>query len=342
MTKASDKFTLKNSNGIEVQFIARGGQIISIKAPDKHGEFADIILGYDTVKEALEGDAYLGAICGRYANRIHKGNLKIDGKEYKLDVNNEPNHLHGGFDGFNSRVWEVEPFESDKYAQAYKLSLISPDGDQKYPGELAVVIIYGLTEQDEFCVDYHATTDKTTVVNLTSHPYFNLKGAGEGTIEGHFLQVNAVQFTPLSKEKGTVSGEIVDVTDTPLDFTYEKTIGEACTDDHDQIKMVDGIDHNFVIDGYDGSLTLAATLSEPTSGRKLEVLTDQPGIQLYTGSHFDGSIKGKNGLPIVKWGGLAIETQKFPDSPNNPDFPSTILKPGETYNHYTVYKFSTK
>ncbi len=342
MNSSSDKYILKNANGLTVSFIARGGQIISILAPDKNGRFADVVIGYDTVEEALAGDAYLGAICGRYANRIASGKLKIDGVDYQLDVNNPPNHLHGGFDGFNSRVWDVAPFESDRFAQAYQLALVSPDGDQKYPGELSVKIIYGLTEENEFCIEYIAKTTKTTVVNLTSHPYFNLKGCGVGTVEDHILKINAERFTPLSKTKGTVSGEIVPVKGTPLDFSDGKLIGDACTANDEQINMADGIDHNFVIDGYDETLKLAAILSEPASGRILKVYTDQPGIQFYTGNHFDGSICSKNKLPVVKWGGVAIETQKFPDSPNHPDFPSTLLKSGKEYVHKCIYAFSIK
>lgn len=342
MTKASDKFSLRNNNGIHVDFIARGGQVVSAKVPDKNGNFDDVIIGFDTVEEALAGDAYLGAICGRFANRIAGGKLTIDDKDYQLDINNEPNHLHGGLDGFNSRVWEVEPFASDTYADAYKLKLVSPDGDQMYPGELTVEVVYGLTENNEFCIEYSAKTTATTVVNLTCHPYFNLKGAGNGTIEDHELHINAANYTPLSKEIGTVSGKIAPVTGTPLDFTKAGLLGESLAGDHDQIAMVDGIDHNFVIDGYDRTLKKALTLAEPTSGRVLEVFTDQPGVQLYTGSHWDGSEKGKSGLPIVKWGGLAIETQKFPDSPNHPDFPSTLLKAGEEYVHKCVYAFSVK
>ena len=340
MTKASDKFTLKNSNGVEVSFIARGGQVISAKVPDKNGNFTDVVIGFDTVEETLAGDAYLGAICGRFANRIADGKLSIDGKSYQLDINNEPNHLHGGLDGFNSRTWEVENVDSSAYVKAYKLKLVSPDGDQKYPGELSVEVIYGLTEKNEFCIEYKAKTTATTVVNLTCHPYFNLKGSGKGTIEDHQLTMNSTDFTPLSKEIGTVSGEIVPVAGTPLDFSEGGLLGNSLSSDHEQIAMVDGIDHNFVINGYDETLKHALTLSEPTSGRVLKVFTDQPGVQLYSGSHWDGSTKGKNGLPITKWGGLAIETQKFPDSPNHPDFPSTFLKPGEEYTHKCVYAFS--
>jgi len=342
MTKASDKFTLKNGHGVLVDFIARGGQIVSVKTPDRDGNIDDIIIGYDTVKEALAGDAYLGAICGRFANRIYQGKLNIDGKEYQLEVNNGPNHLHGGSAGFNSRVWDVVPHDSEDYAQAFKLSLVSPAEDQHYPGELVVDIIYGLTENNEFCIEYSARTSATTVVNLTSHPYFNLKGAGNGTIEDHQLQIFATSYTPLSKEKETVSGEIASVADTPLDFTRAKRIGQACASNHEQIKMVDGIDHNFVINGYDKTLKPALELSESSSGRVLKVFTDQPGVQLYTGSHWDGSEKGKGGRPIVKWGGLAIETQKFPDSPNHSVFPTTFLVPGEEYVHKCIYAFSVK
>lgn len=342
MTKASDQFILKNKNGLTVKFIARGGQITSILAPDRHGKFADVVIGYETVEEALAGDAYLGSICGRYANRIAGGKLTIDGKQYQLEINNPPNHLHGGFDGFNSRVWEVIPFDSDRFVQSYQLSLVSPEDDQGYPGELIVKIIYGITSDNKFCIEYSAVTTKTTVVNLTSHPYFNLKGCGIGTVEDHVLKINASRFTPLSKTKGTVSGEIVPVHDTPLDFRHGKQIGETCNAADEQIEMVDGIDHNFVIDDYDATVKLAATLNEPISGRVLEVYTDQPGIQFYTGNHFDGSIKSKGNLPVKKWGGIAIETQKFPDSPNHPGFPSTELKPEKKYVHNCIYAFSIK
>ncbi|MCW3787587.1 aldose epimerase family protein [Plebeiibacterium sediminum] len=339
MTKASDIFTLKNANGVEVSFIGRGGQIVGIKVPDAKGEVADVVVGYQTVEEALAGDAYLGALCGRYANRIVNGQFELEGEKYQLDINNEPNHLHGGVDGFNLRVWEVEPYVDPKFVQAFKLSLVSPDGDQNYPGELTVSVIYGLTDDNEFVIDYTAETSKTTIINLTSHAYFNLKGAGTGSIEKHELQLNASKFTPIDGKIGTVTGEIAEVKGTAMDFVDAKPIGEACVADDAQVKLVDGIDHNFVIDGYDGSLKLAARLKDPESGREMEVYTDQPGVQVYTGSHFDSSETGKLGNPIEKWAGVALETQIFPDAPNKDNFPNAVLKPGETYKHTCVYKF---
>ncbi|SMO44515.1 aldose 1-epimerase [Saccharicrinis carchari] len=339
MTKASDVFTLKNANNVELTFIGRGGQITGMKVPDAKGEITDVVIGYPGIEETLAGDAYLGALCGRYANRIVKGTFELDGKKYQLDINNAPNHLHGGHDGFNSRVWEVEPYADSRYAQAYKLSLTSPDGDQKYPGELTVSVIYGLTNDNELVIDYTAQTTKPTIVNLTSHAYFNLKGAGTGNIEDHLLEVNADYYTPISADIGTVNGEIAPVKGTAMDFVDAKTIGETCHSNDPQVKIVDGIDHNFVISGYDGNLKLAARLKDPTSGREMEVYTDQPGIQIYTGSHFDSTEIGKLGKPIQKWAGLAMETQIFPDSPNKDNFPNAILRPGETYKHTCVYRF---
>ncbi|GAF03460.1 aldose epimerase family protein [Saccharicrinis fermentans] len=340
MTKASDVFTLKNANNIEVTFIGRGGQVIGIKVPDAKGQIADVVIGYENVDAALAGDGYFGALCGRYANRIVEGKFELDGTKYQLDINNEPNHLHGGNDGFNNRVWDVKPYADSKYAQAYKLSIVSPDGDQKYPGELTVSVIYGLTDDNEFVIDYTAETTKPTIINLTSHAYFNLKGAGTGTIENHVLELNADKYTPISAELGTVTGEIAEVKGTAMDFVDAKKIGEACKSDDPQVKLVDGIDHNFVINSYDGRLKLAARLTDSESGREMEVFTDQPGVQIYTGSHFDGTETGKLGTPIVKWAGVALETQIFPDSPNKDHFPNAVLRPGETYKHTCVYKFS--
>ena len=338
---SKEVYTLKNKNGVEISFMSNGGRLISIKVPDAKGNVADVVIGYDTPDEALAGDAYFGALCGRYANRIVEGKFAIDGVEYQLDKNNGNNHLHGGFDGFNVREWSVEPVADSKYAQAYKLSLISPDGDQKYPGELKVDVLYGLTDDNEFVIDYTAVTDKPTVINLTSHPYFNLSGAGNGTVEDHELQINASKYTPIDEKLGTVSGEISLVADTPFDFTGAKKIGEAVNANAEQLEFAGGgLDHNFVIDHHDGTIKHVATLVDPASGRKMEVYTDQPGLQVYTGNHFDGSEKGKQGKPIVKWGGVALETQIFPDSPNHNHFPNAILRPGETYKHLCVYKFN--
>ncbi|WP_282016341.1 aldose epimerase family protein [Marinifilum flexuosum] len=331
-------YTLKNKS-IEIDFIARGGQIISIKVPDAKGNIADVVVGYDTVEEALAGDAYFGALCGRYANRIVGGEFEIDGKKYQLDCNNETNHLHGGVDGFNRRNWKVSAVEIDRYVQAYQLSLVSEDGDQNYPGKLEVSVIYGLTDDNQFVIAYEAQTSKPTVINLTSHPYFNLNGAGNGSAMNHELLLNASNYTPISAELGTTSGDIVLVKDTPFDFTNAKTVESACKTDHEQIRMFDGIDHNFVLDDFDGTIKLAGVLSDPESGRKMEVYTDQPGIQIYTGAHFDGSEIGKKGAPIIQCAGLAMETQIFPNSPNYEHFPNAILRSGEKYKHVCIYKF---
>ncbi len=340
MIKSTDVYTLKNRNNIEVSFMADGGRIISIKVPDSKGNIADIVIGYDTPEAALKGDAYFGALCGRYANRVVNGKFSIDGTDYQLDCNNGDNHLHGGIEGFNSREWSVEPVSTSKFTQAYKLSLVSPDGDQKYPGELTVFVTYGLTNDNEFVIEYEAETTKSTIINLTSHPYFNLKDAGSGTVENHELKIIASKYTPIDEAIGTVSGDIVPVKGTPFDFTSAKIIGEAVNADADQLRFGGGgLDHNFVIDGYDGTVRLAAVLSDPESGRKMEVYTDQPGIQAYTGNHFDSTETGKQGKPIEKWAGVALETQIFPDSPNNEHFPNAVLQPGEAYKHICVYKF---
>ncbi len=338
-TKASDLFTLKNKNNLEVTFMAHGGRVISIKVPDAKGNLADVVIGYQTPAKALKGDAYFGALCGRYANRVVNGKFSIDGTEYQLDCNNGSNHLHGGFDGFNTRVWGVAPASITGFEQAYKLSLVSPDGDQKYPGEVRVEVTYGLTNDNEFVIEYSAKTTRPTIINLTSHAYFNLKGAGTGTVENHELQINATRYTPIDEKLGTVNGEIAPVKGTPMDFTKAKKLGLTCNANNHQVKLANGIDHNFVLDGEKGALKLAATLSDPDSGRKLEVYTDQPGIQIYTGGHFDSSETGKLGAPIQKWGGVAMETQIFPDSPNHAHFPNALLRPGETYKHRCVYKF---
>jgi aldose 1-epimerase len=338
--KASDYFILKNDNGVEVTFIGLGGRFISIKAPSPNGEIADVILGYDTIEEAINGDIYFGAICGRYANRISEGKFDLDGISFQLDTNNGPNHLHGGFDGFHNRVWEIEKIDKEGAVSAYKLTLTSPDGDQKYPGELKVTVIYSLTSDNQLCLEYEAETNKPTIINLTSHPYFNLKGAGSGNVLGHELQLMASRFTTIDPILGTCSGEISPVADTPFDFMKVKKVGEVIVPDNEQIKLGGvGLDHNFVIDSGGKDVKLAAKLHDPDSGRTMEVYTDQPGIQIYTGNHFDGTQIGKGGIGMVKYAGLAMETQIFPNSPNITHFPNAILRPGEKYKHCCIYKF---
>ena len=331
-------YTLKNKN-IEVTFIERGGQVISIKVPDAKGNIDDVVVGYDTMDETIAGDGYFGALCGRYANRIVEGKFEIDGKKFQLDCNNETNHLHGGVEGFNSKNWTVSPVTLDKFVQAYKLSLTSEDGEEKYPGKLDVTVIYGVTEDNQFVIEYEAETSKPTVINLTSHAYFNLCGAGKASAENHKLQLNASRYTPICAKLGTASGEIVPVKDTPFDFTSATTVKVACDTDHEQINMINGIDHNFVIDDFNGSTKLVGVLLDPESGRKMEVYTNQPGIQIYTGAHFDGSETGKNSAPIEACAGIAMETQIFPNSPNYANFPNATLKPGGKYEHVCIYKF---
>lgn len=339
MTNTPKVYTLKNSNDIEINFIAKGGRILSILVPDKNGTKADVVIGYQTVEEAINGDGYAGALCGRFSNRIANGKFEIDGKQFHLECNNDKNHLHGGVNGFHTKDWDVEIYNDEKYTQAYKLSITSLNGEENYPGELKINVIYGLTENNEFVITYTAETDAPTLINLTSHAYFNLKGAGTGNIENHELELKANKFTPLSAEIGTVDGSIAGVQGTAFDFTTPKKVGLACNSDEEQVQMVEGIDHNFVIDNFNGEVKLAAILKDPDSGRMMEVYTDQPGIQVYTGSHFDGSEIGKLGKPIIKRAGIALETQIFPDSPNHESFPNAILRPGEEYRHVCVYKF---
>jgi aldose 1-epimerase len=335
---ATDTFTLKNDNKLEVTFIALGGRLISIKVPSPSGEIADVVIGYDSVEESINGDMYFAALCGRFANRISGGKFTIDGVEFQLDVNNDPNHLHGGFDGFNKRIWDVEKTEKPGAVAAYRLTLVSPDGDQKYPGELTVSVVYSLTADNQFCIEYEAETTKPTVINLTSHPYFNLSGSGD--VLNHEVQIIANHYTPINPQLGTCGGKIAEVAGTAMDFTISKKIGEALNSDFEQVKLVDGIDHNFVINNGGNEVVLAAIVIDPESGRRLEVYTDQPGIQMYAGSHFDGLSLGKGGRPIIKYAGIALETQIFPNSPNCENYPNAVLRPGEKYLHTCIYRFN--
>jgi aldose 1-epimerase len=332
-------FTLKNQNGVEIQFTPHGGRIVSIKVPSASGEIADVVIGYDTPEESVKGDLYFGALCGRFANRIANGRFIIDGMEFRLDTNNANNHLHGGFEGFHTRVWDVKKTQKPGSVDAWELTLVSPDGDQKYPGELKVRVVYSLTSDNSFIIEYEAETSKPTVINLTSHPYFNLRGAGTGDVLQHELEIKADNFTVIDPEQGTCTGEILPVAGTALDFRSPKALKDAVGSDFAQVRLVDGMDHNFVLNGGGGIPALAAILRDPVSGRTLEVYTDQPGIQVYTGNHFDGSEIGKKGTGINKYAGVALETQTFPNSPNVGHFPNAILRPGEKYNHICIYKF---
>ncbi len=330
-------YSLTNSNGIIVEFIALGGKFTSVKIPE-NGKLVDIALGYDTFDEAEQGDSYMGAICGRFANRIGEGQFTLEGKTYQLAQNDRTNQLHGGFNGFNTREWLVEPYNLEGYSSAYKLKYLSVDGEENYPGNLSVEVIYALNNDNELFIDLSAVTDKTTVVNLTSHPYFNLNGVGQGKVFNHELNVNAKSFTPIN-EMGVPTGELREVLGTDMNFIEPVKLSERIKSEYDQIQLVGGLDHNWVINKPEKTYGLACKVSEPNSGRAIEVYTTQPGIQVYTGMHFDGSSIGKGGLPFAQYSGIAIEAQNFPDAPNKPQFPSAVLRPGEKYHEKIVYKF---
>lgn len=326
-----DLYTLSNANGVTVKITNYGGIVTSLTVPDKNGQMDDVVLGFDSLDKYLEGHPYFGAIVGRYGNRIAKGKFTLNGTEYKLAANNGENHLHGGIKGFDKVVWNAEIVKKENEV-AIKLSYLSKDGEEGYPGNLSVVVIYTLTNDNELKILYEAETDKPTPINLTHHSYFNLKGAGNGNILGHLMTFAADRFTPV--DEGLIpTGELRSVKDTPMDFTVSKAIGERI----DRVKG--GYDHNYVLNDWDGSLRQAAKVVEPASGRVMEVWTTEPGLQFYTGNFLDGTITGKNSKVYHKHYGFCLETQHFPDSPNKPEFPSTILEPGEKYTHTTIYRF---
>lgn len=334
-------YTLKNSNGVTVKVTNYGAIITSIVVPDRDGEMGDIALGYDSVEGYMNAvdKPYLGAVVGRYGNRIAEGKFTIDGEEYELAVNNGANHLHGGVIGFDKVVWDAKPVGEN----SLELTYLAKDMEEGYPGNLQCKVTYTLTDDDELKVRYEAVTDKPTHANLTQHTYFNLKGEGNGTILDHELMLNAKQFTPV--DEGLIpTGKLVDVAGGPFDFTTAKAIGRDIEEADEQLNFGGGYDHNWVLDkgGKPGAMTLAARLSEASTGRVVEVFTTEPGIQFYCGNFLDGRLKGKSGQPYVFRGGLCLETQHYPDTPNQPNFPTTLLKPGEKYDTTTVFKFSTE
>ena len=334
-------YTLKNSSGMTVKVTNYGAIITSILVPDRTGKFADIALGYDRVEEYMSAvdKPYFGAIVGRYGNRIAKGKFTIDGNTYSLATNNGPNHLHGGVIGYDKVVWDAHPVGGKDWS-GVELRYLSRDTEEGYPGNLDIKVTYKLTEANALVVDYHATTDKATPVNLTQHTYFNLKGEGNGTILGHELMLNASRYTPV--DSGLIpTGELAAVKGTPFDFTKAKPIGRDIGEKHQQLEYGLGFDHNFVLDDK-GTQKLAARVHEPTSGRVMEIYTSEPGIQFYCGNFLDGRLRGKSGKQYVHRGGFCLETQHYPDSPNQSNFPSTILRPGETYETTTTFKFSTR
>ena len=338
--EAVDLYTLTNKNGAEVQITNYGGSVVSIKVPDREGKLGDVVLGFDSVDGYVSNTSYLGALIGRYGNRIGHAQFKLDGKTYTLAKNNGENTLHGGTKGFNKMVWTAKEI-SAKDGQALELTYLSKDGEEGFPGNLHVRVIYTLEDSNALKIDYSATTDKNTVINLTNHSYFNLAGPGSGDILGDILMINADKFTPV--DSGLIpTGELRDVAGTPFDFRKPTAIGARINADNEQIKLAGGYDHNFVLRRKPGDpISLAARVVDPKTGRVLEVWTNQPGVQFYTGNFLDGSLHGKGGT-YNKHGALCLETQHFPDSPNKPEFPSTELKPGERYHTTTIYKFSTE
>ena len=338
--KAVELYTLTNAHGMEVRIMTYGGIIVSLKTPDKTGHFADITLGFDALDGYLAKNPYFGALVGRYGNRIGNARFTLDGKEYTLAKNNGPNSLHGGLKGFDKVVWQAHSFEKGSEV-GLVLKYTSVDGEEGYPGTLQVTVTYTLDDKNQFTIDYRATTDKATPVNLTNHTYFNLAGEGSGTILGAELMLGADHYTPVDATL-IPTGKIASVKGTPLDFTKPTAIGARINDHYEQLVFGGGYDHNFVINRQGPGLVLAARAYDPSSGRVLEVDTTEPGVQFYSVNHMVGSIEGMHGHMYKARDAFCLETQHYPDSPNKPNFPSTILRLGETYHSVTVWKFSTR
>lgn len=336
---AVDSYTLTNAKGAEAKIITYGGIVVSLKVPDRTGKLSDIVLGYDSMDGYNKNAGYLGALIGRYGNRIARGKFKLNGVEYSLAVNNGENHLHGGIKGYDKVVWTATPL-NEKNGPALRLKYLSKDGEEGYPGNLSVTVIYTLTNHNELRIDYSATTDKTTVVNLTHHSYFNLAGAGSGNILQHQVTINAHRFTPT--DAGSIpTGELRSVSGTPMDFTKATAIGARINQEEEQLRFGKGYDHNWVLDKKGNGLTLAATAYDPGSGRLLSMYTTEPGTQFYSGNYLDGST-GKDGKAYTERAGFCFEAQHFPDSPNKPAFPSVVLRPGKIYRQTTIYRFAVR
>ena len=333
-----DLYTFSNAHGMEVRAMTYGGIIVSLKVPDRGGKLDDVVLGFDSLEGYLAGHPYFGAIIGRYGNRIGNAKFTLDGVEYKLAANNGPNSLHGGIKGFDKAVWNAEPFEKSD-SRGVILTYTSKDGEEGYPGNLKVKVTYTLTDKNELIFDYHATTDKATPVNLTNHTYFNLAGQGTRDILGHDIMINANKMTPVDSTF-IPTGEITSVAGTPFDFRKPLPIGARIDQNDPQLQYgPGGYDHNYVLNKKGAELSLAARVSEAATGRVMEVYTTEPGVQFYAGNFLDGTLTGKGGKVYKRRFGLCLETQHFPDSPNKPNFPSTILRSGKTYSSRTEYKF---
>ena len=333
-----DLYTLTNAHGLEAKITNYGGIVVSLRVPDRTGAFDDVVLGYDNLEAYLKSMSYFGAIIGRYGNRIGKGRFTLNGVEYKLPINNGENSLHGGVKGFDKVIWNARS-RNTMNGPALELTYLSRDGEEGYPGNLSAKVIYTLTNYDELKIDYFATTDKDTVVNLTHHSYFNLAGQGNGDILNHRLTISANHFTLV--DAGLIpTGEFRNVKGTPFDFMGQSTIGSRINQDDEQLKLGNGYDHTWVLNGKTGQLQQVATVVEDTTGRMMEVWTTEPGMQFYTGNFLDGKLPGKGGKVYQRRFGFCLETQHYPDSPNKPNFPSTVLRRGRRYRSTTVYRFA--
>ncbi len=333
-------FSLTNHNGIKVEITNYGGKVVSIIVPDKNGVFKDVVLGFDHIDDYISGNPYFGALIGRFANRIRQGKFSLLGKEYQLVKNNGENHLHGGIIGYNDVVWNATLLDKNK-EQSLELNYQSKDGEENYPGNISLKVIYTLTEENELKINYYATTDQTTIINLTHHSFFNLKGEGNGDILDHKLYINSDIFTPTNAES-IPTGEFKSVEGTPMDFRNFTSMGKGIEQVDEQLQFGNGYDHNWILKNDKKSIVLAAAVHEPESGRFMEVWTDQPGMQFYSGNYLDGSDIGKGGKKYPQRSAFCLETQHFPDAPNKLHFPSTILKPNEKYDYTCIYKFSAK
>ncbi|MBE7927910.1 aldose epimerase family protein [Pseudomonas saudiphocaensis] len=339
-----EKYTLQNSNGVQATVITYGGILQSLVVPDKNGKGEDIVLGFDDVDGYLKnGNVYFGATIGRFGNRIAEGRFELDGQTYQIPQNDGSNALHGGPEGFDTKVWQAKPSNKDG-SVGVELSYVSPDGEMGFPGTLTTHVTYSLNDDNELRIEYRATTDKSTVLNLTNHAYFNLAGAGNGTILDQVATLHASHYTPVT-EKLIPTGELAPVAGTPMNFLKPTPFGKHIKDDHQQLKYAEpkqgGFDFNWVLDTKGDVDKLAAEVSDPKSGRVLQLYTSEPGVQLYTSNFLDGSIKGKGGKTYPHWSGFTLETQHFPDAPNQPNFASTRLDPGQTYTQTSIYKFPT-
>lgn len=334
--QAVDLFTLTNDHTITTQIMTYGGTIVTLRTPDRNGVFGDIVLGFDTLADYQARSPFFGCITGRYANRIANGKFQLDGVTYTLATNNGPNHLHGGLRGFDKVVWQAETTQSGDEV-ALHLRYVSGDGEENYPGTLTATVSYTLTNRNELRIDYRATTDKPTILNLTNHTYFNL--AGQGKILDHLMTIDADRFTPVTAAL-IPTGDLPSVAGTPFDFRTPTPIGARIGQEHEQLRYGSGYDHNWVLNRPEQGLRSVITVTEPTSGRRLDVATSQPGVQFYTGNMMPDALPGKGGQVYTKRSGFCLETQHFPDSPNQPHFPTTVLRPGEQYHETTVFAFS--